>query len=934
MTERVVLLVVPDDAESRGAARWVQGQVVGAEVVGDAARLRGARVIWCHAGERVPVFSADVMQALREALESGAHLVLSLLATPLAQALGAPGVPRVELPRVWRHEDDPQWPAAFRDWPGYPHIRGFQGWGRHPLLEGFERGTYTWMARAGDHYTGATLPRAEWGDGVGVIAVDRSYVHLDATTAVAWESEVGLGRVLCLGAHTSFTGGDELLHAQRDHLLRNALRQYATLTGVYWPGGVVRHARVSPLPRPRALGSVGEWTPPEPRAINTNPAAAPWTLGAPLGLAVGNEGAGVQELWLHPLLVVGGGVQVVGTGEVKVTRVSTSGFGVERWLRCGDGEWREVVVSSRSAPEWVFELQPVTGSEPIALELLCPMRLQWPMPAELLRPLRTEQRTDGRQSVVVITGCDGRHALAIYIDGAHQLDVLGDDAAPRVRVTGAPGEGIRMLFRASVNGVSALTMRESPIAAIIQEQSDENRRRTACHTTLETASPQLDSAWVWATTRLAGFLSGATGEPAGLMAGYAATRSGWGESRPGYAWHFGRDTFWCVDAMLASGMFEEARVAIDRLASTADVTGKIAHEITTNGVAHYDAADATPLFIRAVTAWGEWTGDREALERWWPAVRAAYAFVRTCDRDDDGLPGNDGVGHGWIEMGPLGGGSVTSYVAAIWIDALRRLAPLARVVGDHTLAHDAAAQLDRALGAFDALRLPNGHLALHRTVDGRLEGTTTALSAVPSALGLDASSTGHAVLDQLATEAFTTPWGVRMLSRHDARYQPRGYHTGAVWPLFTGWAALANARLGHLDRALDLVRSIADCSAQRTLGAFDEVLDGDTGDAAGVCPDQAWSAAALISPMVHGILCLRPDAMNGECTIDLRLPDALDTLQLHGIRVGTTRFRGHWVREDGAVRAQLTHLSGPALRVRAMSTYVTIGAANPTARLG
>ncbi|ODT02260.1 MAG: hypothetical protein ABS52_14720 [Gemmatimonadetes bacterium SCN 70-22] len=384
----------------------------------------------------------------------------------------------------------------------------------------------------------------------------------------------------------------------------------------------------------------------------------------------------------------------------------------------------------------------------------------------------------------------------------------------------------------------------------------------------------------------------APGVGRGLAAGYAASRPGWGDSRPGYAWFFGRDACWCGDALLAAGMFDEARIALEFLADTADVTGKVAHEVSTSGVAHYDAADATPLWLRFVAQYADWTGDLDTVRARWDAVRAAFAFVLSHDRDGDGLPENTGVGHGWVESGPLGGGGVTSYTAAIWTEAARRLAPLARTMGDGALARRSEVAAERAAAAFEArLRDPRtGRVALQLDAEGRPAGDLTALAAVPILLHVDTNPAADDILAALASEDFSAPWGVRMIGRRDARYRPRGYHFGAVWPLYTGWASLAAFARGRAQEGWQHLTAVASCAFARGRGAFDEVLDGDTGAAAGICPDQAWSAAMVISPLVYGMMGIRPSAPAARCSVAPLLPPGWESARLAGIRVGRSRF--------------------------------------------
>ena len=927
------LRVGAEDTENAAAWTWARAHSAweaadaACETVTPAAAF-SATVLWCHAGTHEPQWSQGTTNVMKEALDRGATVVLTLLAAPLGLALaGMDERPRIEAASVWSHATDPRWPRAFRDWPNYPHIRGFQGWGAHPLFEGLGTGSFTWMAREGDVVSRAEFMRPNW-PRARVIAVDRSYVHVDADSAVAWEVDVGKGRVVCLGANLYFSAGDELLRSQRDAVLVNALSRCLATTQRPrgWPGTNRQHAPIAIVPRPHAVtaaADAGDWS---PHWRGDCSGARPVTLGSPYGLMVGTTSSGVGEVWLTSLCVVGGGISTNLQGEgLTCDAVVTSPGHFERNLRAPGGHmWCELTALSPEQPEFAYTIEPVPPGDDkqcIGLEFPVPLRLQWPFAVGALVPLRTEVRREGQRATVLVTGRDGQHAVAFFIDGAESVFVRDDDAAPVIQVIAAPGSGLRMIARASTQGVAALSPKATSVEEVLKAQRarmHELRQRTI---RVSTGRLALNSAFEGATLRLSNFMAATSTGARGLRAGFAASRAGWNASRPGYAWFFGRDACWSVDGMLCAGMFEEARDAIDLLARSADVTGKIIHELTTSGVSHYDAADSTPLFLRAVAAYAEWTGDRDALRAWWPAVARGFEFVLACDRDGDGLPENTGVGHGWIEMGPLGGGVVTSYVAAIWINALRRLAPVADVLGDHGLlqrVHDARL---RAEGALESLRLPSGRLALHRGGDGHLCGDLTALAAVPIALGVDASSTVHGVLAELAGSRFSTPWGLRLLPNDDHRYDPAGYQTGSAWPLFTGWAALADCAVGNLEGALARVTAIAGGATWGGTGGFAEVLHGETGVRWGVCDDQAWSAAMALTPVVTGLAGIRPDALNGRCRLGAGLPSALPHLAISGLRVGASRVNCRWHGEGAGADVVLTvsHVGGPPLSV-ALST--------------
>jgi glycogen debranching enzyme len=465
---------------------------------------------------------------------------------------------------------------------------------------------------------------------------------------------------------------------------------------------------------------------------------------------------------------------------------------------------------------------------------------------------------------------------------------------------------------------------DAPLADTLARLAARDSARRSSTTVVQSPEPQFDDAWEWAKARLASFMLHVPGVGTGLAAGYAASKPGWGDSRPGYGWFFGRDACWSAEAMLGAGMFREARSALEFLAQTADVTGKVAHEVTTSGVAHYDAADSTPLWLRSMALYADWTGDLATVRAHWDQVRAAFAFVLGTDRDGDGLPENTGVGHGWVESGPLGGGAVTSYVASLWIDATRRLARLAERVGDGDLAARAAEACERAAAALaERLRDPvTGRLALQLDADGRATRDRTALDAVPILLEVDTHPSADAAVAELASEDWCAPWGVRMLSRRDARYRAAGYHCGAVWPLFTGWTSLAAYRRGEAAVGWRLLSMVGALAGARARGAFDEVLDGESGGSAGICPDQAWSAAMVITPMISGMLGVRPDAVARRCALAPAWPPTWECARVTGVRVGASRFAVAMSRPDGwspqgagGEILQLVLESGPPLTV-------------------
>ena len=902
-----------DDPETSSAEEWLAGHGFAGRRA-DAATagrddVRWSDVVWLHASN-VPEFRLS--PALLERVSREGGVLLTLAACRLAFACGLDTRAPLESRGVWSDADDPLWGAAFREWPDYPHIRGLQGWaaGAHPLFEGFQGGTFTRVCREGERYVDLGYDWPAWPEGAGrVIGVERAYVHLNAHRAVAWEYHVGARRLLCVGAHVSLLAPATPLRAQRDRLLGNALALVArhtppVATEASWPS---RTAAPSASP-----GATGVLLPPAVAPSDHPPANditvdAPFTIAGRRAFVTGTEREGVQDVWISPLGVISHGILLTVDGlRLDAERVQVFPTEIRRTLRRGRHLMTERIIPSVDSAQVFISYEGASNDAAFEVRFHIPLRLQWPFDADALWPLEAVVggERDARHFTISVIGSDAQHCALITIDGADAVACDIDAGVPSVSIRGRADASLRLVIAADASGLNALRLANAhpgPLGAGIQEARQRHFAALPGRTTRSsTPNAELDGALTWAIHRLDMFMARTPDGGVGLLAGYASSRDGWGESRPGYAWFFGRDACWCADAMLAAGMFEEVRAIIRHLASTRDITGKVIHELTTSGVAHYDAADSTPLFLRLVAAYHEWTGDDETVHEHWGAVRDALEFVASTDRDGDGLPENTGVGHGWIESGPLGGGMVTSYLAAIWIDALRRLRRVAERLDETSVATACQRLVTHAERGFaDRLRDPaTGRVALQLQRDGARQSDLTALSAVPIALGVDDDASADDVLETLTSSAFCAPWGVRLLPTTDPRYHPGGYHVGAVWPLFTGWTALACFERGHSGAGHRLVGANAGLWTQHEKGAFAEVLDGDTGEAAGVCPDQAWSAAMVVAPLIYGVWGVQPDATARVVRLGLQLPTDWTSAAIEGLRVGQASLDVRVKREE------------------------------------
>jgi len=122
-------------------------------------------------------------------------------------------------------------------------------------------------------------------------------------------------------------------------------------------------------------------------------------------------------------------------------------------------------------------------------------------------------------------------------------------------------------------------------------------------------------------------------------------------------------------------------------------------------------------------------------------------------------------------------------------------------------------------------------------------------------------------LRRLATKTFNADWGVRLVSDDQPFYNPQGYHYGSVWPLFTGWTALAEFRYGRWLQGLIHLQNALRDNQHSALGCIEEVFHGALYQPAGVCPHQAWSESMMLQPIYEGLLGIRPHALERRIEI-------------------------------------------------------------------
>ena len=449
-------------------------------------------------------------------------------------------------------------------------------------------------------------------------------------------------------------------------------------------------------------------------------------------------------------------------------------------------------------------------------------------------------------------------------------------------------------------------------------------------TSIITPDSGLDADLTWAEisiNQLQARTEPTTDQPSGevgLVAGYYASGD---SARPGYGWYFGRDTLYTVYAINSYGDFALARTALEFLLRRQRADGKVMHEFSQTAGSidwfslpyEYAAADATPLMLTTMLDYVRASGDLEFLREHRAAVWNAWQFETTHDSDGDGIYDN-GQGTGWVESWPSGMPAQEIYLALLDEQASAAMAQIATLLGETATANaaDARAHLLHATIEHEYYRPETSSYAFSRNTGGTLDTTRTVFPSIAwwsNSEGLDHSQNSFR---QWASHDFDTDWGLRDVAESDKVYDPISYHQGSVWPLFTGWAALAEYRGGHPLAGYQATMQNADLTTAQDPGAVTELLSGAFFEPFGRSTShQLWSSAMVITPILRGLFGIEVDAIHHSVKVTPHLPANWPSAEVHRLHVGESVANLRYKREGAVmilsvetVSGSIVHLSG------------------------
>ena len=441
----------------------------------------------------------------------------------------------------------------------------------------------------------------------------------------------------------------------------------------------------------------------------------------------------------------------------------------------------------------------------------------------------------------------------------------------------------------------SLHLLEARVPAIRTQNVDYYRNFLARSTSIDTPDPRLNAAFSWAETSIDQLkVETAPGaQDQALTAGFVGSGDA---ARPGFGWFFGRDALWSLYAVGSYGDYRTVKEEIRFLIDHQSADGKIMHEWSqTAGLVDWAAlpyqwasSDATPLLLMAARDYLRISGDRAFIAAIWPNLERAWNFESTHDSDGDGIYDN-AQGSGWVESWIPTMPHQEIYLAALDEQASLAFAGLAQSGGHADLADKAQQRAQRIAKTIETeYALPNGQgYAFSWNGPGAQDTTATIFPSVAWWDGTWQLAHPDPMMEQWAGSHFSTDWGLRILSDETRFYDPISYHQGTVWPLFTGWAAVAEYRAGHpLSGYAHLMQNVNLTWAEDP-GNVTELLSGQFYQVLGrSTAHQLWSSAMVISPILRGMFGIEWNAPDNTLTVTPHLPASWNEATVRHIPFG------------------------------------------------
>jgi glycogen debranching enzyme len=370
--------------------------------------------------------------------------------------------------------------------------------------------------------------------------------------------------------------------------------------------------------------------------------------------------------------------------------------------------------------------------------------------------------------------------------------------------------------------------------------------------------------------------------------------------------------------------------------------GKILHEIRFGEMArcqeiphtpYYGTVDATPLWIMLYAEYFAWTADHETLENLWSNALAAMDWIDRTMKQTGYLSyfrkSKRGLDNqGWKDSGDcivnrrgqLAHGAISLCEVQAYVYAAKiRLAQIARMKKRIDLAdrwEEEARDLKMRFNR-DFWMEDQDFCALALDGEGKQVDSITSNPGHCLSLGIFTPEKAYSVAERLRAPDMFNGWGIRTLSSLSPAYNPMGYHIGSVWPHDNALTAMGLRSLGLIDQALELAQGILDMTKRQPYHRPPELFcgyvrtdDSDPVQYPVACTPQAWATGSIFQ-LLHMMVNLVPDAPSNTLRIiDPALPESINYLSLHNLRVGPTLLDLEFERSGSTTACRVSKKRG------------------------
>lgn len=392
---------------------------------------------------------------------------------------------------------------------------------------------------------------------------------------------------------------------------------------------------------------------------------------------------------------------------------------------------------------------------------------------------------------------------------------------------------------------------------------------------------------------------------------------------PEYPWWFGCDSFYTLQGVLAQGDYQLCRDTLSLLlkySKELNGNGRIVHEITTNGGSpNLGNTQETAHFITMVWKYYEWTKDIEFIKEAYDYMNLSIQWLLGQDDDGDLFP----TGYGIIEIAGLNMEMIDS--AVYTAEAYSCYSKICTLMGELEKAKEYELLGERAKDAIntklweDKVGLYCDAYASWNMINKKMDVILAQLEAAkekntkeyiegileerknlgdeergwllnrnwiintPMETGLAPHYQADRALEVMHTSEFIGPYGMYL----------DGLTQTATMTISTGVMAVAQARYGYSDRALELIERIFLSFSKSTPGSISE-MSPDYG-----CFVQAWTVYGAVVPVVQYFFGIMPRAMENKIYFNPSMPKRWEKASLGQVRVLDGEVSIYYEKQDG-----------------------------------